>query len=433
MNDKYAPHIEELSKALEGVGYTDIQTELDNLLRFRVPLEEAKRTILNKFRSKEACEIKIKDILNAPKSFALKGRIISVEKKKIVLKGETAYLYSGKLLDETGVCLFTAWDDFCLNEGDIIKIYNVHMKLWNNRPEINFGQRSIVEKLPEDPSLPKDEKIFTQTKKIIEINPSDLLVSSQGVVTEIYHRDIIVKGKDTIIIEGVIADDTGKLPFSSWVPMEGVDIGNAINFRDAHVRLFRGIPSLNFTHMTSWELLPDNKCPFSKNKIMTDEPSYISIGSVLEKDGLFDVVVTGNIISVRPGSGLIERCPTCNRVIQNNVCRAHGTVEGIRDMRVKAILDDGTGAVYIMLNRELSEVIYGRSMEEAENIAKLSMSKDAVYESMKRSLIGTYLAVRGNSSKSEFGTTIVARYAWVPEDDLLSRLDDLLLKLPEDI
>lgn len=88
MNDKYAPHIEELSKALEGVGYTDIQTELDNLLRFRVPLEEAKRTILNKFRSKEACEIKIKDILNAPKSFALKGRIISVEKKKLFLRAK---------------------------------------------------------------------------------------------------------------------------------------------------------------------------------------------------------------------------------------------------------------------------------------------------------------------------------------------------------
>jgi replication factor A1 len=290
-----------------------------------------------------------------------------------------------------------------------------------------------VEKLPEDPSIPRTEQLFTQTKKIIEINSSDLLVSSQGIVTEMYHRDVTVKGKDTTIIEGVIADETGKLPFTSWVPMDGVDIGNAISFKAAHVRIFRGIPSLNFTHETSWELLPDNKCPFSKNKIMTHEPTSIPIASVLEKDGLFDAVVTGNIISVRPGSGLIERCPVCNRVVQNNVCRAHGTVEGVKDMRIKAILDDGTGAVYIMLNRELSETIYGRSMDEAENIIKLSLSKDAVYESMKRSLIGTYLTVRGNSSKSEFGTTIVARSVWVPEDDLLSRLESLLLKLPEDV
>ncbi|MGD9779680.1 Single-stranded DNA binding protein [Methanomethylovorans sp.] len=433
MNDKYAPHIEELAKALDGIDHDDIKIELDKLIRFRVPLEEAKRTVLNKFSSKEAPEIKIKDISNAPKSFTLKGRITSVEKRNFVLKGETVDLYSGKILDETGVCLFTAWNDFCLNEGDIIRVHHAYMKLWNNRPELNFGQRSIVEKLPEDPSIPRTEQLFTQTKKIIEINSSDLLVSSQGVVTEMYHRDVIVKGKDTTIIEGVIADETGKLPFTSWVPMDGVDIGNAISFKAAHVRIFRGIPSLNFTHETSWELLPDNKCLFSKNKIMAHEPISIPIASVLEKDGLFDVVVTGNIISVRPGSGLIERCPVCNRVIQNNVCRAHGTVEGVKDMRIKAILDDGTGAVYIMLNRELSETIYGRSMDEAENIIKLSLSKDAVYESMKRSLIGAYLTVRGNSSKSEFGTTIVVRSAWLPEDDLLSRLEGLLLKLPEDV
>ena len=218
MNDKYAPHIEELTKALDGIDYDDIKIELDKLLRFRVPLEEAKRTVLNKFSSKEAPEIKIKDISNAPKSFTLKGRITSVEKRNFVLKGETVDLYSGKILDETGVCLFTAWNDFCLNEGDIIRVYNAYMKVWNNRPELNFGQRSIVEKLPEDPSIPRTEQLFTQTKKIIEINSSDLLVSSQGVVTEMYHRDVIVKGKDTTIIEGVIADETGKLPFTSWVP-----------------------------------------------------------------------------------------------------------------------------------------------------------------------------------------------------------------------
>lgn len=83
MNDKYALHIEELAKALDGIDQDDIKNELDKLLRFRVPLEEAKQTVLNKFSSKEASEIKIKDISNAPKSFTLKGRITSVEKKNL--------------------------------------------------------------------------------------------------------------------------------------------------------------------------------------------------------------------------------------------------------------------------------------------------------------------------------------------------------------
>ncbi len=432
MNDKYAPHIEELAKALDGIDRDDIKNEFNKLIKFRVPLEEAKRTVLNKFSSKEGPETKIKDISQAPKSFTLKGRLISVEERSFVLKGEAVNLYSGKIADETGVCFFTAWNDFSLKEGDIIRIHNAYMKHWNNRPEINFGQRSVVEKLPEDPSMPKNEQLFTRSKKIIEINSSDMLVSSQGMVTEMYHRDVNIKGKDTKILEGVIADETGKLPFTSWLPMDGVDIGSVICFKAAHVRLFRGIPSLNFTNESSWEMLPKDQCLFSKQDLISDEPKSIPIAFVLEKDGIFDVAVTGNIISVRPGSGIIERCPVCNRVIQNNICRAHGTVTGVKDMRIKAILDDGTGAVYIMLNKELSETVFGKSMDEAENIMKASMSKDAVFESMKRSLIGSYLSVRGNSSKSEFGTTIVARSVWLPEDDLLSRLECLLLKLPED-
>ncbi|MFA0823260.1 MAG: Single-stranded DNA binding protein [Methanomethylovorans sp.] len=432
MSEKYAPHIEELAKALNGIDQDDIKNEFNKLLKFRVPLDEAKRTILNKFSSKEGPEIKIKDIFQAPKSFTLNGRVLAVEKKSFVLKGETLNLYSGKVADETGVCFFTAWSDFSLKEGDIIRVHNAYMKHWNNRPELNFGQRSVVEKLPEDPSMPRDEQLFTQSKKIIEINSSDMLVSSKGIVTEMYHRDVSIKGTDTKIIEGVVADETGKLPFTSWLPMKGVDIGSFISFKAAQVRLFRGIPSLNFTNETSWEILPKDQSPFSKKDLISDESTSVPISSVLEKDGIFDVVVTGNIISVRPGSGIIERCPVCNRVIQNNICRAHGNVTGIKDMRIKAILDDGTGAVYIMLNKELSEIVFGESMEEAENIMKDSLSKDAVYESMKRSLIGSYLTVRGNSSKNEFGTTIVARSAWLPEDALLSRLECLLQKLPED-
>jgi replication factor A1 len=255
-----------------------------------------------------------------------------------------------------------------------------------------------------------------------------MLVSSQGIITEMYHRNLSIKGKDTIIVEGVIADETGKLPFTSWISMEGVDIGTAISFKAAHVRLLRGIPSLNFSYDTSWEIMEN----IFDMDLIRNEPSIIPLSSVVKKDGIFDVTVTGNIISVRPGSGLIERCPICSRVIQNSVCRAHGTVSGIKDMRIKAILDDGTGAVYIVLNRELSEIIFGKSMAEAEDIMKISLSKDVVYESMKRSLIGTYLTVRGNASKNEFGTTIVARSAWIPEDDSFSRLESLLSKFTEE-
>jgi replication factor A1 len=147
---------------------------------------------------------------------------------------------------------------------------------------------------------------------------------------------------------------------------------------------------------------------------------------------MFDVTVSGNVVSVRPGSGIISRCPECSRVIQKGSCRVHGKVEGIRDMRIKAVIDDGTGALSVMFPRELAEIVYGKTLEEAEQIMFSDVSKDAVYEDLKRFLTGRCLAVRGNSSKTEYGTSFVAENTWVPEDDLAVRVVELLRRLDAD-
>ena len=147
---------------------------------------------------------------------------------------------------------------------------------------------------------------------------------------------------------------------------------------------------------------------------------------------MFDVATAGNVVSVRPGSGIISRCPECGRVIQKGNCRVHGKVEGVRDMRIKAVLDDGTGSMSVMFPRELAEIIYGKTLEEAEQLMFSDVSKDAVYEDLRRFLTGRYLAVRGNSSKDEYGISFVAEHAWVPEDDLAVRVVELLRRLGPD-
>jgi len=101
-------------------------------------------------------------------------------------------------------------------------------------------------------------------------------------------------------------------------------------------------------------------------------------------------------------------------------------------MRIKAILDDGTGAMSVMFPRELAETIYGKTLEEAEQLMFSDVSKDAVYEDLRRFLTGRYLAVRGNSSRGEYGISFVAEGSWVPEDDLAVRVVELLHRLGED-
>ncbi len=201
--------------------------------------------------------------------------------------------------------------------------------------------------------------------------------------------------------------------------------------------MFRGMPSINFISSTRISPVPAEeaeKLAFTFESSSKDPSPPIKIEEIASRDSMFDVVTAGNIVSVRPGSGgIISRCPECSRVIQKSNCRVHGRVEGIRDMRIKAVLDDGTGgAMSVMFPRELAEIIYGKTLEEAEQLMFSDISKDAVYEDLRRFLTGRYLAVRGNSSNGEYGASFVAENAWVPEDDLAVRVVELLRRLGPD-
>ncbi|MBW6470087.1 MAG: Single-stranded DNA binding protein [Methanosarcinaceae archaeon] len=437
MENKLAPHIEELTKALESISInvdeSQIREELEKLLDFRVPLDEAKRTIIRKFRSASMPVMKIKDITAGLKGFEVTGRIIDVTEKTVNLRGKETVIFSGTLADEDGACTFTAWSDYSLKSGDVIRIKNAYSRSWHNRSEVNFGERSNVEKLPDDVLPSMDELTKTPIKKLRDVVNTDLTISSVAIILEFSHRNVSVKNEDVTIVEGVLADETAKLPFTSWISLDGLDIGNTIRIEKASVRMFRGVPSLNFNNNTTITAVDTSteKMPFtfeSSNKA----PKPTPISEIMENDGMFDVVALGNIISIRPGSGIITRCPECNRVIQKSTCRVHATVEGVKDMRIKAILDDGTGAVSVMLNQELSEIIYGKSMVEAEDIIQKAISQEAVFEDMRKVLTGKYLAVRGNTSSTEFGIMLVASSAWVPENDIGIRVNALKKRMGND-
>ncbi|WMW21285.1 Single-stranded DNA binding protein [Methanolobus mangrovi] len=429
MDEKIAPHIDELTMALGNISKEEISKELEKLLKYRVPLDEAKRILKSKYAAVSSNSVKVRDLSPGLNGIDIKGRIIDIVEKTVSIQGEKKTIFSGTLGDGTGICSFTCWDDMSLKSGDAISIRNAYTRLWNNRPELYFGKRCTISYLQDD-ELPDIEQMsHSNLKKLDEIVPADVLASSLVLIVEMYHREIMLKGEEVTVVEGVIADETAKLPFTAWVPLGTLDIGNYIRFEGAAVRIFRGLPSINFNETTSIEPVESTEdLPFTLESVNRSS-SPLAIEQVLEKEGMFDVTVRGNIISIRPGSGLIERCPACNRVTQKSVCRSHGEVECLMDMRIKAILDDGTGAVHLMLNRELSEAIYGKSMYDAEKMAQISMASDSVFEDMRKVLTGKYLAARGNSSKNEFGVSLVARSVWAPENDLQERMDQLLEKI----
>ncbi len=429
MDKRIAPHVDELSRALGNRYKDEIGVELVKLLQFKVPMDEAKRTILNKFRTGPHASVQVKDLAPAMNGFDITGRIINIEARTVTVQGEQKDIFTGSFGDGTGVCSFNCWDDMSLKKGDAVRIRNAYTRLWNNRAELNFGKRSIIEYLPDDLVQTVEELSRTDIKKLQDISADDVFAASEVVIVEMYHREVQMKDELMTITEGVIADETAKLPFSSWVKIDDIDIGSIIRFDGASVRIFRGLPTINFTEKTNISMIPKTmEMPFSLESV-NREQHPMPLSKLLDRSGMFDVTVAGNMISIRSGSGIIERCPVCNRVTQQANCRTHGPVDCVTDMRIKLILDDGTGSVHVMLNCELSEVVYGKSMHEAERMAMTSISKDLVFEDMKRVLTGRFIVIRGNSSRNDFGVTVVARSAWYPENELSGRIADMICRI----
>jgi replication factor A1 len=437
MDEKIVPYLEELNRERGDLEKTGISAEFNKLLAFSMPKDVAKESILSKLGGKKKV-LKVKDLSANLKNFEIIGSILDLEEKTISYqdrtKEGTSKIYVGILADETGSVMFSSWKNLPGSIGDIVTIKNAYTRTWQNKIRLFIGKQCLVSKIADSSLLHLSKLSESQPKKLLDIGAADFSVGTVACVLQFSNKEVLVKGRQSRVASGVLADETGRLPFTSWIELPGIDIGSIIRIEGAQIRMFRGMPSVNImnsTKVSSIELEEARKLAFTFESAGKD-PSPMRIEEIVSKGIMFDVITAGNVISVRQGSGIISRCPECGRAIQKASCRVHGKVEGLRDMRIKAILDDGTGSISVMFPRELSEIIYGKTLEEAEKLMFSDVSKDAVYEDLRYSLTGRYIAVRGNSSKGEYGIYFVAEKAWVPEDDLVVRVVELLHRLGPD-
>ncbi len=418
MEDKFAPHVDEIKRALDNeIENSSILADLKRLLEFRVPLEEAKRSLIKKYGGAEkSIARKLSDIKIGDSSIEFTAQVMELTKKTINVKNSEKTIFSGILGDETAARSFTAWHDFGLNAGDVVHISKAYVRNWQDRPEINFGNKSKVTKL--NTSIVINQQ--SEQKKLAQLRDGDVSVNTAFTILSLEPREIITKDGSKKILNGIGADDKTKAPFTSWVLLPELAAGNTVEVKNAYVRSFRGVPTLHINENSRLSKL--------EKSIEFEEPQKIMIGDIIEKEGAFDVVIEGNILSVRPGSGLIARCPECSRVIQKSMCRVHGKVDEKMDMRIKAIIDDGTGAMTLVLNSELTQELCGITIEQAKEIAKAAMTPSAVEDEVKKKLLGKMLTARGNMSKGEFGITLVAAKVWESSDTTKDKAAELLGK-----
>ena len=120
------------------------------------------------------------------------------------------------------------------------------------------------------------------------------------------------------------------------------------------------------------EKTPDKKTPGTKE-----------FGSKLSK-------LNGRITQIYDGSGLIQRCPKCNRWIIDNFCMVHSDVEGIWDLRIKARFDDGKERCTLIFKKEVTEKSVGITLEEARKFGEA-----ATLERIREALFGKNIEIEG--------------------------------------
>ncbi len=417
MNEKIAPLVDEIIRALGTTGTTVnqaiIEQELTRLIEFKVPSEEAKRSLLKKYGVSEVK--RLSDLHGGERDIEITARILDINLKVVGIKGQERTIFMGTMADETGAKSFTAWEDFGLEMGDVVKVNNAYIRIWQGMPEINFGPRSKVEKLDRDALDSLATVDIDKPVLLADMKEGAAAVHTIFRILECQQKEINTKNGSRTIISGTVADHSAKLPFTSWESNLVLAKGVTVEVKNAYVKSWRGVPTIN---MGEFSTISKSDTDISNDDIATIlNPEPVRLDSITGRDGVFDVIIEGSLISIRPGSGLIIRCPQCSRVIQKNTCRVHGVVEGLYDMRIKSILDDGTGALSVVLNADLTQKVTGYSIDKAKEVAATAMNQSAVEDEMRHKLLGRSMRARGNMTKGEYGITLVADDASLTEMD----------------
>jgi replication factor A1 len=193
----------------------------------------------------------------------------------------------------------------------------------------------------------------------------------------------------------------------------------------ATVKAWRGIPQLSF----------DDRADVMKVKEKFPSAEELSrsgvrlISEIASAGGSADVAVRGVVIEVREGSGLIMRCPECKRALQKGMCKLHGRVEGFPDLRVKAVLDDGSGAVSVVMGRELTEKLLDTTLDESMAKAKEKMNFDAVKDDIDERLTMKILTASGAVTSDQYGLSMIAKGAELATQDVKEEAEKLLVEL----
>ncbi len=438
MREELAPHVRDITRALGGkMSEQDIAKELSSYLDvYRVSLDTAKRSIVKKHGGNPATlavgiRKTLRELVPGEQSVDLLVRIVSVNEKDVTVEGGSKHILYGVLGDPTATIPFTAWEPLPAvpAKGDVVRVQNAYTKEYRGQVQVNFGVRTIVTKEAPD-ALPEFKAGAVGSPYVGKPTPVQVVNLREGAsnvaitarILSVETRQVEVDGTAKAVYSGVLADATGKSQFSAWKDF-GLGEDEVVRIEGAYVKSWRGIPQVSFDERATVTRLPPDGLP---SAAALGESPRMWIEDLAERGGAVDVSVRGILIDLREGSGLISRCPECRRVLRKGACRIHGEVAGVADLRVKAVLDDGSGALTAVFDRELTEALLDKTMDACVAEAKEAMSADVVRDELSDILVAQPVEARGNVTSDDYGLMMIVDRAKILKVDVQAEAREML-------
>ncbi len=442
-----APHLETLKRALGDkigtqVTEEDLQSELAKYLDYGVPPDQAVRTILRHHGAGTPApggagaatapspppgvdtseRLPLTQVVGGLPFVRLKVRFLTINTKLVNARGEQKEIFWGLLGDESGTAEYTSWRPLeGLAKGDVVEVEGAYTKEWNGRLQINFGDRTRLEKraaddLPETPVTYEDVAIGDLRQGLRGLRV-------KGRLLDVSPREITVQGEPRTIYGGTLADASGRVEFTAWHD-HGLQADTVVTIEGGYVREFRGMPQLNFDAEASITVHADEAeagVPAADELAAT---STMTLGDLAER-GAGEGAFVGTLLEVRPGSGLIYRDPETKRVVQPNDPGA------VPDLRIKGILDDGTGAVNFVATTAITQELLGKTVDQCIEEARNAMRTEVIHDQLAAKLTGFQYVIEGFARTDDYGLMLIARSMKRRELDAEGAAKDLLATMAE--
>ena len=316
----------------------------------------------------------------------------------------------GRLADSSGAIGFLSWEPFDHKVGTLLKIENAMVKVFRNTPEINISSSAKIEIFHDSTFASTDDLIAQSVSKIEDLTDGSKDVDIIFEIQKMIRRDFETKeGEKKSVWSGDIADPTGKCRCSIWAepPFDIDDTPVVIRVKGARVRAWQGIPDITIDDISQIEILA--AAPWGDDVDLANNLVEVGLTELTTGASRVGISTTGHVISIREDSGVISRCSECRRVLRNGECSLNTCVsyEGVSDVRLRMVLDDGVSTISLILNKQASESLVGMSHDEISQHVQDNGSMQFV-QLLREKLLGRQLRASGRTIVDDQGAMLLS-------------------------